>query len=107
LAGRRGSTEHASSNHDWLFGHFAYRSKAGVVDLSRNSVWGILSKAKGEPAGKSRICNVDWLPYKTSAALKKILKCLLFCLSFYCAKRLLDIICADSYVFLLLKCVFL
>lgn len=56
---------------DWLCGHFSYRSKAGVVDLSRNSVWDILSKAKGEPAGKSRICNVECLPYKTQAALRK------------------------------------
>jgi hypothetical protein len=56
---------------DWLFRHFAYRYKMGIADLSQNSVWDILSKAKGEPAGKSRICNVEWLPYKTQAALKR------------------------------------
>lgn len=57
---------------EWLFGHFAYRSKTGIADLSRNSVWDILSKAKGEPTGRSRICTFDWLPYKTQAALTRI-----------------------------------
>jgi hypothetical protein len=56
----------------WLFGHFAYRSKTGIADLSRNSVWDILSKAKGEPTGRSRICTFDWLPYRTQAALRRI-----------------------------------
>lgn len=56
---------------DWLCGHFSYRSKTGVVELSRNSVWDILSKAKGEPTGKSRICYFEWLPYKTQAMLKR------------------------------------
>ncbi|NTV02991.1 MAG: hypothetical protein HGB04_09475 [Chlorobiaceae bacterium] len=54
---------------EWLCGHFTYRSKTGVADLSRNSVWDILSKAKGEPTGKSRICKFVWLPYKTRIAL--------------------------------------
>ena len=56
---------------DWLCGHFSYRSKSGVVELSPNSVWDILSKAKGEPTGKSRICSLDWLPYKTQALLRR------------------------------------
>jgi hypothetical protein len=58
---------------EWLFGHFAYRSKTGVADLSRNSVWDILSKAKGEPSVKSRICAFDWLPYRTQAGLRRVL----------------------------------
>jgi hypothetical protein len=60
-----------TSLREWLFGHFAYRSKTGIVDLSRNSVWDILSKAKGEPTGRSRICTFDWLPYKTRVYLKR------------------------------------
>ncbi|AOS84383.1 hypothetical protein BIU88_09720 [Chlorobaculum limnaeum] len=60
-----------TSLREWLFGHFAYRSKTGVANLSKNSVWDILSKAKGEPAGRSRICSFDWLPYSTQAGLRK------------------------------------
>lgn len=56
---------------DWLCWHLSYRSKTGVAELSRNSVWDILSKAKGEPTGKSRICAFDWLPYKTQAMLRR------------------------------------
>jgi hypothetical protein len=56
---------------DWLCGHFSYLSKTGRTDLSSNSVWDILSKAKGEPTSKSRICIFEWLPYKTQAALKR------------------------------------
>lgn len=60
-----------TSIRDWLCCHFAYRSKTGISDLSMNSVWDILSKAKGEPTGKRRICAMDWLPYKTQHSLKK------------------------------------
>jgi hypothetical protein len=59
-----------TSLREWLFGHFAYISKKGIADLSMNSVWDILSKAKGEPASKSRICMFGWLPFKTIAVLK-------------------------------------
>lgn len=60
-----------SALRDWLCGHFSYRSKSGVIELSQNSVWDILSKAKGEPTGKSRICSLGWLPYKTQASLRR------------------------------------
>jgi hypothetical protein len=56
----------------WLCEHFAYRSKAGIANLSQNSVWDILSKAKGEPIAKKRICKFEWLPYKTQNYLKRI-----------------------------------
>jgi hypothetical protein len=59
---------------EWLFGHFAYHSKTGIADLSRNSVWDILSKAKGEPTGRSRICKLEWLPYKTHLVIRALLK---------------------------------
>ena len=58
---------------EWLCAHFSYRSKTGIADLSRNSVWDILSKAKGEPTGKSRICMFRWLPYKTRSVLNRTL----------------------------------
>lgn len=61
-----------TSIRNWLCGHFAYRPKTGIADLRQNSVWDILSKARGEPTGKSRICNFEWLPYKTQASLRKI-----------------------------------
>jgi hypothetical protein len=57
---------------DWLCRYFSYRSKTGVAELSRNSVWDILSKAKGEPTVKSRICMFEWLPYQTQASLKRL-----------------------------------
>jgi hypothetical protein len=60
-----------TSLRDWLCEYFSYRSKTGRADLSKNSVWDILSKAKGEPTGKSRICSLDWLPYKTQALLRR------------------------------------
>jgi hypothetical protein len=60
-----------TSLREWLFEHFSYRSKTVIVDLSMNSVWDILSKAKGEPTVKSRICGLDWLPYKTQASLRR------------------------------------
>jgi len=60
-----------TSLREWLCGHFVYRSKNGVAELSRNSVWDILSKAKGEPTVKSRICKFMWLSYKTQASLKR------------------------------------
>ena len=63
--------ESRTTLRDWLCGHFAYRSKTGIADLSLNSVWDILSKAKGEPTGRSRICKFAWLPYRTQAALRR------------------------------------
>ncbi|WP_041702179.1 hypothetical protein [Prosthecochloris aestuarii] len=56
---------------DWLCGNFSYLSNKGITDLSGSSVWDILSKAKGEPTGRSRICTFDWLPYRTQAALRR------------------------------------
>ena len=61
--------ESSTALRDWLCEHFSYRSKIAVGKLSQNTVWDILSKAKGEPTGKSRICKFVWLPYKTRVAL--------------------------------------
>ena len=53
---------------NWLCHSFMYLSKNGAQKLNRHSVWDILSKAKGEPSPKSRICKFEWLEYKTSGA---------------------------------------
>lgn len=55
----------------WLCYNFMYQSKAGMKKTNPNSVWDILSKAKGEPSPKSRICKMDWLQYKTPAVQSK------------------------------------
>jgi len=55
---------------NWLCHNFMYQSKAGMKKTNPNSVWDILSKAKGEPSPKSRICKIDWLQYKAPAILK-------------------------------------
>lgn len=52
---------------NWLCGSFTYQSKSGESQLNINTVWDILTKAKGEPSSRSRICRFDWLPYKTQA----------------------------------------
>ena len=50
---------------NWLCNNFLYLSKTGARKLNPHSVWDILSKSKGEPSPKSRICKMDWLRYKT------------------------------------------
>ncbi|NTV47903.1 MAG: hypothetical protein HGB11_15600 [Chlorobiales bacterium] len=55
---------------DWLCNNFLYLSKTEVRNLNPQSVWDILSKAKGEPSPKSRICRFVWLPYRMPAVLK-------------------------------------
>ena len=50
---------------NWICHSFTYQSKSGVAPMNANTVWDILTKAKGEPSSRSRICRFDWLPYKT------------------------------------------
>lgn len=38
--------------------------------FNENSVWAILSKGKGEPTKKERICITEWLPYKKPLQLE-------------------------------------
>jgi len=54
---------------NWLCSNFMYRSKQGDRKLNPHSVWDILSKSKGEPSPKSRICKFEWLQYKTPTVL--------------------------------------
>lgn len=62
--------ETSTGIRDWLCNNFLYLSKTGARKLNPHSVWDILSKAKGEPSPKSRICKFEWLQYKTHAGLK-------------------------------------
>lgn len=62
--------ETSTGVRNWLCNNFMYRSMLGAKELNPNSVWDILSKAKGEPSPKSRICKFEWLQYKTPAVFK-------------------------------------
>ena len=56
--------ETSTGIRNWLCSNFLYLSKTGARKLNPHSVWDILSKAKGEPSPKSRICKFDWIIYK-------------------------------------------
>ena len=58
--------ETSTEIRNWLCSNFIYRSKEGDRKLNPHSVWDILSKSKGEPSFKSRICKMDWLQYRKS-----------------------------------------
>ena len=62
--------ETSTGIREWLCSNFIYKSKAGMKKINPYSVWDILSKAKGEPSPKSRICKFEWLEYKTPASFK-------------------------------------
>lgn len=62
--------ETSTEVRNWLCSNFLYLSKTKPRKLNSHSVWDILSKAKGEPSPKSRICKIDWLQYKTPAVFK-------------------------------------
>ncbi len=62
--------ETSTDIRNWLCKNFLYLSKTGARKLNPNSVWDILSKTKGGPSPKSRICKMDWLQYKTPAVIK-------------------------------------
>ena len=53
---------------DWICSNFTYQykrvDKKEVREFSPSTVHDILTKDKGEPTKKERICTVDWLPYK-------------------------------------------
>tara|TARA_B110000503_G_C7022584_1_gene360463 strand:+ start:1 stop:930 length:930 start_codon:yes stop_codon:yes gene_type:complete len=54
---------------DWICATFAYQHQKGnkkeVRKFNTSTVHDILTKDKGEPTKKERICIVDWLPYKS------------------------------------------
>ncbi len=66
-----------SEIRDWLCNNFHFRYKRGQTDeirqLNPDSVWDILSKGRGEPTKRERICfeNIDWLPYKSPLQLSR------------------------------------
>lgn len=62
--------ETSTEIRNWLCINFLYLSKTGGRNLNQHSVWDILSKAKGEPSPKSRICKFERLRYKTPVVLQ-------------------------------------
>mgnify|MGYP003636270025 CR=1 FL=1 len=54
---------------DWICSTFTFQHQKGkkkeVRKFNTSTVHDILTKDKGEPSKKERICIVDWLPYKT------------------------------------------
>jgi len=66
-----------SEIRDWLCANFHFRFKRGQIEevrpLKPDTVWDILSKGRGEPTKRERICfeNVDWLPYKSPLQLSR------------------------------------
>ena len=55
----------ATEIKNWLCSNFVRLAKGNEKEFNENSVWDILTKDKGEPTKKHRICIVDWMPYKT------------------------------------------
>ncbi len=54
---------------NWICSTFTYQYQRGnkkeVRNFNPSTVHDILTKDRGEPTKKERICNVDWLPYKS------------------------------------------
>jgi hypothetical protein len=59
----------------WLCKHFSFPDekdgKKEVKPFNSDTVYALLSGAKGEPPPSERICNVHWLPHKTHAQLRR------------------------------------
>ena len=59
----------------WICSNFSYQYQRGdkkeVRNFNYSSVHDILTKDKGEVTKKERICNVDWLPYKSHLSRKR------------------------------------
>lgn len=55
--------------NNWICSNFTYQYQRGqkkeVREFNPSTVHDILTKDKGEPTKKERICVVDWLPYKS------------------------------------------
>lgn len=60
---------------DWICSNFTYQYQRGnqkeVREFNTSTVHDILTKDKGEPTKKERICIVDWLPYKSHLARQR------------------------------------
>ena len=55
---------------DWICDNFKRKKGEEVMPFNPTTVWDILTKGKGEPTKKERICIVDWLPYKSILKLQ-------------------------------------
>ncbi len=60
---------------NWICLNFSYQFQKGNIKEVRNfnssTVHDILTKDKGEPTKKERICMLDWLPYKSHLTLHR------------------------------------
>lgn len=60
---------------NWICTNFEYHYKKGEISETRafntNTVHDILTKEKGEPRKPERICQPEWLPYKTATERNK------------------------------------
>lgn len=58
---------------NWICKNFQFVKKgfAEPQPFNESSVWDNLNKGKGEPTKKERICNTEWLPYKSPSQLIK------------------------------------
>jgi hypothetical protein len=60
---------------NWICSNFKYQFERGGVREVRNfnveTVHEILTKEKGEPKKSERICEPDWLPYKSQSMRKR------------------------------------
>lgn len=60
---------------NWLHSNFEYHFKKGEISevraFNESTIHDILTKEKGEPTRKERICQPDWLPYKTESERKR------------------------------------
>jgi hypothetical protein len=58
---------------NWICTTFQFVKKrfAEPQPFKESSVWDNLNKGKGEPTKKERICNTDWLPYKSPLQLTR------------------------------------
>lgn len=60
---------------DWICSTFTYQYQKGnqneVREFNTSTVHDILTKDKGEPTKKERICIVNWLPYKSHLTRKR------------------------------------
>ena len=62
--------ETSTGIRNWLCNNFMFVSKNEIRRFNECTVWDILSKGKGGPSPKSRICKMDWLQYKTPPVFK-------------------------------------
>lgn len=58
---------------NWICSTFQFIKKGFTEPqpFNESTVWDNLNKGKGEPTKRERICNTDWLPYKSTSQLER------------------------------------